>query len=96
MVRKEILDMIEAEHGARLDAVKQRLADKDAEIERLNMQIPVIGDKLAKAWEENGKFKAEIESLREALESIANSTCCGDCQEAKRVAQSVLKEEYDD
>ena len=28
--------------------------------------------------------------LRTALESIANSTCCGDCTEAKKVAQEAL------
>ena len=34
--------------------------------------------------------KSEWETLVDALKSIANSSCCGDCQEAKRVAEVAL------
>ena len=34
--------------------------------------------------------KKYVEKLLAALESIAASTCCGDCQEAKKVAQVAL------
>lgn len=33
----------------------------------------------------------EIARLRKVLESIAQNTCCGPCQEAKRVAQAALE-----
>jgi len=36
------------------------------------------------------QLTAERDKYRKALESIASSTCCGDCQEAKRVAKSAL------
>ena len=35
-------------------------------------------------------LKSEWETLVDALKSIANSSCCGDCQEAKRVAEAAL------
>lgn len=31
------------------------------------------------------------DQLRKALQSIADSTCCGDCMEAKKVAQEALR-----
>jgi len=34
-----------------------------------------------------------IKKLESALKSIANSTCCGDCQEASLVAKEALKED---
>ena len=37
-------------------------------------------------------LKAERDVLREALQSIANSTCCGSCQEAALVAKNALLE----
>ena len=36
----------------------------------------------------------EIERLREALQSIANNTCCDKCQEAARRARFTLGEEH--
>jgi len=37
------------------------------------------------------KQQAELIFIyKEALQSIANNTCCGDCQEAKRVAEQAL------
>lgn len=38
----------------------------------------------------NVGLQVEIRVLRAALESIAKSTCCGDCQEAKCVAVKTL------
>lgn len=35
-------------------------------------------------------LKSEWETLVDALKSIATSSCCGDCQEAKRVAEVAL------
>ena len=34
----------------------------------------------------------EIERLREALQSIANNSCCGTCQEAALIARKALGE----
>ena len=36
---------------------------------------------------------AQITTLKSALRSIANNTCCGDCQEARLVAITALGEE---
>ena len=35
-------------------------------------------------------LKSEWEELVDALKSIANSSCCNDCQEAKRIAEVAL------
>lgn len=35
-------------------------------------------------------LKSEWETLVDALKSIANSSCCDDCQEAKRIAEVAL------
>jgi len=42
--------------------------------------------------EQAEKLTAERDKLKNALESIASNTCCGDCQEAKRIAVKALKE----
>lgn len=47
----------------------------------------------AEMWHQNYKESAdEIELLRKALQSIANNTCCDNCQEAALVARAALKE----
>jgi len=43
-------------------------------------------------WGSGPVVKSEWETLVDALKSIANSSCCGDCQEAKRVAEVALYE----
>ena len=39
---------------------------------------------------EGNALRAEVTKLREALESIANNTCCDRCQEAALVAKAAL------
>jgi hypothetical protein len=45
---------------------------------------------LVPALEASIQIVRERDRYREALHSIANSTCCGDCQEAALVARAVL------
>mgnify|MGYP005819344905 CR=1 FL=1 len=56
------------------------------------------------AWS-NGEYKAKeriemleakLKTLEAGLKSIANNTCCGSCQEARKVAEKTLKEAQDD
>ena len=67
------------------DLSKVELADeivkREAEVERLFA---------SEQW-----LLSENAKLQEALESIANNTCCEGCQEAKRVALAALEDEND-
>ena len=63
-------------------------------------------DDLKIAWKEIAFLRAELardhdiylvikkkrDALHKALQSIASSTCCGDCQEASLVAKQALGE----
>ena len=57
------------------------------EIERLREQAEFERAFLRRALDELQKQDADIERLREALESIADNTCCDGCQEAALVAR---------
>jgi hypothetical protein len=53
----------------------------NAEIERLNARCDARGERIE-------LLSARLAEAELTLRSIALSSCCGDCQEAKRVAQS--------
>lgn len=66
-----------------LEAADKRIAELEAERDEWQR-----GEACAtKAW---GDAERKLAVAREALNSIAKNTCCGDCQEAKRVAQEYL------
>jgi len=83
---KALYDKAEAGNELIIEAIIQAAEEEIATNEK------------AYLWEREQKELAnkEITRLREALESIAANTCCGDCQEAKRVAIKALKENSDD
>ncbi len=60
-----------------------------ASLQAMSAQLDTILKRLFDQIEIRDKRVAEFER---ALNSIANNSCCGDCQEAKRVAIAALKE----
>ena len=58
-------------------------AEQSARIERLRADMQTANDARDELAIKNSKLQA-------ALESIANSTCCEGCQEAKRVARASI------
>ena len=63
-----------------------------AKIEHLRLAWDTISVRWGITSAECNKLIIEIERLREALRSISNNTCCGNCQKAALVARAALKE----
>jgi len=72
--------------------------------EELERKIQKYFKSIFKLTEERDQLRQQLSSMQETmggtearymegLQSIANSTCCGDCQEAARVAKKVLEDE---
>lgn len=58
------------------------------------VKTPIAGEQLLpenRCAERCKHLEKQNEAYKRALESIANSSCCGDCQEAKRVAKQTLE-----
>ena len=75
---------------AELDAMRADLAhvtaERDAALARGRELVEMHDEQIARAEQAEARERA----LREALDSIANSSCCGSCQEAARVAKKAL------
>lgn len=61
-------------------------------IEQLRGLVEVVRQCREEAYADLEKQDAEIERLRDVLQSISNNTCCDNCQEAALVARAALKE----
>ena len=61
-------------------------AERDAAMKRGRELVEMHDEQIARAEQAEARERA----LREALDSIANSSCCGSCQEAARVAKKAL------
>lgn len=77
--------MREGQGGRTMSDIVRRLRSHDDCLLR-----PIRGD-VAEAADEIERLLAEVERLREALQSIAGNTCCDSCQEAARVARKALE-----
>ena len=66
-----------------VDELKSRMEALDA--------LHELESRLKKVREENERLKSQFTDCLVALKSIAGNSCCGDCQEAKRVAKKALK-----
>ena len=63
---------------------------KAMEIERLNDLLIKQASVIEKITAERDATKVDAERLKAALQSIANNTCCDQCQEAALVAKAAL------
>lgn len=83
-------EMTKEEAYAYIDALR-------AKVEALEQALQVQGRNAAQAAKEYAAqlaaMTAERDRLKEALRSIAVSTCCGNCREATLVAHSALRGE---
>jgi hypothetical protein len=68
------------------------LRDAADTIEQLRGQVEFERECRNGAYADLEKQDAEIERLRDVLQSISNNTCCDNCQEAALVARAALKE----
>jgi hypothetical protein len=68
------------------------LHDAADTIEQLRGLVEVVRPCREEAYADLEKQDAEIERLRDVLQSISNNTCCDNCQEAALVARAALKE----
>ena len=59
-------------------------------LEEIQAALEIGQTAITELYKENGELKAEIERLREALQSIADNTCCNNCQEAAKWAKAAL------
>jgi hypothetical protein len=81
--------MLGGEHDLLRDALAEveRLREENLKLRRTNEKlVSNIGGMLIRA-------NNEVARLREALQSIAKSTCCDRCNEAALVARNALKED---
>jgi tRNA(Phe) wybutosine-synthesizing methylase Tyw3 len=72
-------------------AYEQRIAELEAELHgtvTTKYHDEIVNEAVLRLLES----RAENQRLREALQSIANNTCCEPCQEAKLVAKAALLE----
>lgn len=80
----ERLQVALAEANAAREACAQRAFRLESENERLREEL---------RQSSIDHTRAEVERLREALESIAANACCDRCQEAALVAKAALRRE---
>lgn len=91
--RKELLA---AQH--RIKELREALATIQSGFHESHQINAVINHALANPdnTDELDALVRDAERYRKALESISKNTCCGDCQEAKRVAIYAIKETPED
>lgn len=68
---------------AEVERLRSQFANSERERKLLRAELSVTEDACA-------MLEADVERLRAALESIAENTCCGTCQEAALVARTAL------
>ena len=68
---------------AEVERLRSQFANSERERKLLRAELSVTEDACA-------MLEADVERLRAALESIADNTCCGTCQEAALVARTAL------
>jgi len=84
------------EGGCIGDAAANRIAELEAEVSYLRTrdksQGAYIEQTLDELEAENEELEADKEILLCGMNSIANNSCCGDCQEAKKVAVKCIND----
>lgn len=96
LIKRHTDNLLSAQH--RIKELREALATIQSGFHESHQINAVINPALANPdnTDELDALVRDAERYRKALESISKNTCCGDCQEAKRVAIYAIKETPED